>query len=93
MAEETEKSRKHEMEMMKVIFSQPHPPFQEPSSSIPFHYHSPSSSANSSPFQQIPYHQNHVTAERKGNPENRDYFYKMLQTPSSPTYNTTWPTY
>ena len=36
MAEENEKSRKHEMEIMKLMFSQPHPPFQEPSSSIPF---------------------------------------------------------
>ena len=37
MAEENEKSRKHEMEMMKLMFSLPHPPFQEPSSLIPFH--------------------------------------------------------
>ena len=37
MAEKNEKSRKHEMEIMKLMFSQPHPPFQEPSSSIPFH--------------------------------------------------------
>ena len=37
MAEENEKSRKLEMEIMKLMFSQPHPPFQEPSSSIPFH--------------------------------------------------------
>ena len=50
MAEENEKSRKHEMEMMKLMFSLPHPPFQEPSSSIPFHYHSPSASGNSSTF-------------------------------------------
>ena len=50
MAEENEKSRKHEMEMMKLMFSLPHPLFQEPSSSIPFHYHSPSSSGNSSTF-------------------------------------------
>ena len=49
-AQENEKSRKHEMEMMKLMFSLPHPPFQEPSSSIPFHYHSPSSSGNSSTF-------------------------------------------
>ena len=47
MAEEIGKSRKHEIEMMKLMFSLPHPPFQEPSSSIPFHYHSPSSSGNS----------------------------------------------
>ena len=50
MAEKNEKSRKHEMEMVKLMFGQPDPPFQEPSSSIPFHYHSPFSSGNSSPF-------------------------------------------
>ena len=36
-AQENEKSRKHEMEMMKLMFSLTHPPFQEPSSLIPFH--------------------------------------------------------
>ena len=93
MAEEIEKSRKHEMDMMKLMFSQQHPPFQEPSPSIPFHYHSPSSSGNSSPFQQIPFHQDHVTVERKGNPENQVSFCNVLQAPPSPTYNPTWPTY
>ena len=57
--------------MMKLMFSLPHPLFQEPSSSISFHYHSPYSSGNSSPFQQILFHQNHLTAERKGNPRIR----------------------
>ena len=47
MAEENEKSRKYEMEMMKLMFGLSHPPFQEPSSSISFHYHSPSLSGNS----------------------------------------------
>ena len=37
MAEEIGKSRKHEIEIMKLMFSLPHPPFQEPSSLIPFH--------------------------------------------------------
>ena len=91
MVEENEKSKKHEMEMMKLIFSQSHPPFQKPSSSIPFHYHSTSSSGNSSPFQQISYHQNHVAAERKGNTEK--HVCNVLQTPPSPTYHLTWPTY
>ena len=50
------------MAMIKLMFSQPHPPFQEPSSSIPFHYNSPFSSGNSAPFHQIPYHQNQVTS-------------------------------
>ena len=71
VAEENEKSRKHELEMMKLMFSQHHPPFQEPSLSIPFHSHNPSSSENSSCFQQISYHQNHVTAERKKTPRIR----------------------
>ena len=99
MAEENEKSRKHEMEMMKLMFSQQHPPFQEPSSSISFHYHSPSAIGNSYSFQQIPFHQDHVTEkdrkgkERKGNPENQISFYNVLQAPPSPTYNPTWPTY
>ena len=94
-AEENEKSRKHKLEMMKLMFSQHHPPFQEPSLSIPFHSHNPSSSGNSSSFQQISYHQNHVTAERKKKPEKKNFFYNMLQTPPSlaPTYNLTWPTY
>ena len=45
------------------MFSQLHPPFPEPSSSIPFHYSSLSSSGNTSRVQQIPHHQNSVTAE------------------------------
>ena len=93
MAEENEKSRKLEMEMMKLMFSLPHPHFQEPSSSIPFHYHSPFSSGNSAPFQQIHFYQNHLTAERNGNPENQVSFSNVLQTPPSPTYNPAWPTY
>ena len=56
MAEKNEKQRKHKTKMMKLMFSQPHPPFQELSSSILFHYHSPLSSGNWSLFQQIPYH-------------------------------------
>lgn len=80
------------MAMIKLMFSQPHPPFQEPSSSIPFHYNSPFSSGNSAPFHQIPYHQNQVTAERKEHPENPDSFYHMLQILLSPTYNHTWTT-
>ena len=76
MAKASEKSRKHELEMMKLMFSQLHSPFQEPSLSILFHSHS--SKGNSSPFQQTPYYQNQVTAERKGNPENQDSFYMML---------------
>ena len=56
MAEENEKRRKHKTEMMKLMFIQPHPPFQELSSLMLFHYHSPLSSGNSSPFPQIPYH-------------------------------------
>ena len=72
MAEENKMSRKHEMEMMKLMFGQPHPPFRKPSSSIPFHYNSLSSSGNFSRFQQIPYHENHVTAEGKRNPENKN---------------------
>ena len=51
IAEEKEKLRQRETEMMKLMFSYQHPPFQEPSSLIPFHYHSPSSCGNSSPFQ------------------------------------------
>ena len=34
------------MEMMKLMFSLPHPPFQEPSSSISYLYHSPYLSGN-----------------------------------------------
>ena len=78
MAEGNKKLRKHEMEMMKSMFAQLHP-----FSAMPFHYHSPSSNGNSSRFQQIPYHQNHVTAEGKGHPENMNSFYNMLQTPLS----------
>ena len=70
--------------MMKWVFSQPHPPYQEPSSSIPFRYHSLPSSENSSPFQVSAYYQNNVVGERKGNAENKGSFYNMLQTlPSS----------
>ena len=47
----------------------------------------------SSRFQQIPYHQNHVTAEGKRHPENKNSFYKILQTALSPTYNPTKPNY
>ena len=72
MAEENEKSRKQEMEMMKLMFSQKHPPC---------------------PLQRIPFHQNHVTVERKGNSENQVSFYNVLEAPPSPTYNPTWPTY
>ena len=87
MVKENEKSRKHKMEITKLMFGQQHPPFQEPSSSITFHYHSPSSCGNSSLFQVIPYHQNHVAAERKKNhPKNQDSFYNILQTLPSPTY-------
>ena len=50
MADDNEKLKKHEMEMLKLMSSQPHPPFQEPFLSIPFQYHSPSSSENSSLF-------------------------------------------
>ena len=60
MAEGNKKLRKHEMEMMKLIFGQLHPP-----SAMPFHYHGPSSNGNCSCFQQIPYHQNHITAGGK----------------------------
>ena len=77
--------------MIKLIFSQQHPPFQELTSSIPFHNHNPSFSGNSSPFQQIPFH--HVTVERKGNPDNQVSFCNVLQAPPSPTYSPTWPTY
>ena len=63
MAEVNKKLRKHEMEMMKLMFGQRHP-----ASAMPFHNHSPSSNGNSSHFQQIPYHQNHVTAEGKRTP-------------------------
>ena len=87
MVKENEKSRKHKMEITKLMFGQQHSPFQEPSSSITFHYHSPSSCGNSSLFQVIPYHQNHVAAERKRNhPKNQDSFYNILQTLPSPTY-------
>ena len=68
MAGENKKSRKYKMEMMKMMFGQLHLPFQELSSSILFHYHSPSSGGNSSRFQQIPFHKNRVTTEGKRNP-------------------------
>ena len=42
------------------MFGQLHPP-----SEIPFHYPSPSLNGNSSRFQQIPHHQNHVTTKEK----------------------------
>ena len=64
MAEENKMSRKHEMEMLKLMFGQPHPPLRKPSSSMSFHYNSPSSSGNSSRFQQILYHEN--TSLQKG---------------------------
>ena len=76
MAEENEKSRKHEMERMKLMFSQPHPPFQEHSSSIPFHYHSPCSSGNSCPFQQITFHQ--ITSRQKENETPRIRFLSAM---------------
>ena len=51
------------MGIMKWMFNQLHPPFPEPSSSMPFHYSSLSSSGNTFRVQQIPHHQNSVTAE------------------------------
>ena len=62
----------------KFMFGQLHPPL-----AMLFHYHSSSSNGNSSRFQQIPYHQNHVTAEGQGHPENKKSSYNMLQTPVS----------
>ena len=49
MTEGNKKLRKHEMEMMKLMFGQLHPP-----SAMRFHSHSPSSNGDSSLFQQIP---------------------------------------
>ena len=57
MAEGNKKLRKHEMQMMKLLFGQLYPP-----SDMPFHYHSRSSNGISCRFQQIPHHQNRVTA-------------------------------
>ena len=57
MAEGNKKLRKHEMQMMKLLFGQLYPP-----SDMPFHYHSRSSNGISCRFQQIHHHQNRVTA-------------------------------
>ena len=78
MAEEYEKSRKHEMEIMKLIISQPHLPFQEPSSSLPFHYHSPSSSGNSSPFQEIFFSSRSRHCRKKRKPRESSFFLQCV---------------
>ena len=57
------------MEMMKLMFGQLHPLL-----GMSFYYHSPHPNGNSSRFQQIFYHQNYVTAERKGHPEKKHSF-------------------
>ena len=78
-AEGNKNLRKQEMEMMKLTFGQLHPI----TFSNTFSLHSPFSNRNCSRFQQIPYLQNHVTAEEKGHPENKNFFYHILQTPFS----------
>ena len=78
MAEGNKKLKKQEIEMMKLMLGQLHPP-----SATPFRNHSPSSNGHSSRFQQIPYHQNHVTAEGKGHSENTNSFCNILQIPLS----------
>ena len=57
------------MELMKLKFGELHSP-----SEMPFRYRSPPPNGNSSRFQQIFYHQNHVTAEGKGHPETKNSF-------------------